>query len=182
MNLTSVSFIARKRNGSVADLIEPRRGGPLPERGNCFYSFLKGGNPMKKGISLFSLTWFILISFSLAFSQGVVTGLIIDAQDLQFIPSATPKVIDEDGREIYGSAYVEKEWFEKQGIVSYAKSLPEAKTNSRVSGNPFVVKAIRVAGPNSRDLILSNEDARKIRELSKNLNFLDHAKVVIIVP
>jgi hypothetical protein len=44
------------------------------------------------------------------------------------------------------------------------------------------MNAIRVAGPNSRDLILSNEDARKIRELSKNLNFLDHAKVVIIVP
>jgi hypothetical protein len=182
MNLTSVSFIARERNGSVAGLIEPRRGGPLPAKGNCVSSFLEGGNPMKKWISLFSLTCLTLTSFGLAFSQGVVTGLIIDAQDLQFIPSATPKVIDEDGREIYGSAYVEKEWFEKQGIVSYAESLPEAKTNSRVSGNPFVVKAIRVAGPNSRDLILSNEDARKIRELSKNLNFLDHAKVVIIVP
>jgi hypothetical protein len=137
---------------------------------------------MKKLISPLSLLCFLLISFGLAFSQGVVTGLIIDAQDLPFTPSAAPKIVDEEGREIYGSAYVDKEWLEKQGIVGYAKSLSEAKANSRVSGNPLVVKAIRVAGANNRDLILSNQDSRKIRELSKNLNFLDHAKVVIIVP
>jgi len=59
----------------------------------------------------------ILIPFGLAFSQGVVTGLIIDAQNLPFIPSATPKILDEDGREIYGSAFVDKDWFEKQGMV-----------------------------------------------------------------
>jgi hypothetical protein len=130
-------------------------------------------------LCLFGLT---LIPGGLAFPQGVVTGLIIDAQNLPFTPSAAPKIVDEDGREIYGSAYVDKEWVEKQGIVGYAKSLPEAKTNSRVSGNPFTVKAIRVTGANNRDLILSNEDARKIRDLSKNLNFLDQAKVLIIVP
>jgi len=137
---------------------------------------------MKKLISSLSLLCFLLISFGLAFSQGVVSGLIIDAQDLPFTPSAAPKILDEDEREVYGSAYVSKEWFEKQGIVAYAKSLSEAKANSRVSGNPLVVKAIRVAGANNRDLILSTEDSRRIRELSKNLNFLDHAKVVIIVP
>lgn len=123
-----------------------------------------------------------LLICGLAFSQGVVTGLIIDAQNLPFIPSLTPKVLDEEGREIYGSAYVSREWTEKQGMVGYAKSLEEARANPRVSGNPLVVKAIQVSGPNNRDLILSNEDARKIRQLSQNLNFLDHAKVMIIVP
>jgi hypothetical protein len=137
---------------------------------------------MKKMMATLSLLGLILILSGLAFSQGVITGLIIDAQDSRFTPSAAPKIMDEDGREIYGSAYVDKEWLEKQGIVGYAKSLAEAKANSRVSGNPLVVKAVRVAGANNRDLILSNEDARKIRELSKNLNFLDQAKVVIIVP
>jgi hypothetical protein len=137
---------------------------------------------MKKLILPLSLLCFLLLSLGLVFSQGVVTGLIIDAQDLPFTPSAAPKILDEDGREIYGSAYVDKEWFEKQGIVGYAKSLSEAKANSRVSGNPLVVKAIRAAGANNRELILSHEDARKIRELSQNLNFLDHAKVMIIVP
>ena len=137
---------------------------------------------MKKWMAAVFLFGLILILLGPAFSQGVVTGLIVDAQSLSFTPSASPKILDEEGREVYGSAYVDKEWVEKQGIVGYSKSLPEARANSRVSGNPFVVKAIRAAGANDRDLILSSDDARKIRELSKNLNFLDQAKVIIIVP
>ena len=137
---------------------------------------------MKKWMATVSLFGLMLLLLGPAFSQGVFTGLIVDAQNLSFTPSAAPKILDEDGREVYGSAYVDKEWLEKQGIVGYSKSLSEARANSRVSGNPFVVKAIRAEGANNRDLVLSNEDARKIRELSKNLNFLDQAKVIIIVP
>lgn len=137
---------------------------------------------MKKMTATLGLLFLVLVLSGPAFSQGVVTGLIVEAQHLSFIPSAAPKIMDEEGREVYGSAYVDKEWVEKQGIVGYAKSPSDARANSRVSGNPFVVKAIAVGGANNRDLVLSNEDARKIRELSKNLNFLDQAKVVIIVP
>jgi len=122
------------------------------------------------------------LSSGLVFPQSVYTGLIFDAQHLSFIPSASPKILDEDGREVYGSAYVDKEWVEKQGIAGYAKSLEEAKANQRVSGNPLVINAIKVTGANNRDLIISNEDARKIRKLAKNINFLDRAKVIIVVP
>lgn len=66
-------------------------------------------------------------------------------------------------------------------LVPGSKKCPGRNPPNRLSSHRRM-NAIRVAGPNSRDLILSNEDARKIRELSKNLNFLDHAKVVIIVP
>ena len=137
---------------------------------------------MKKAIAALSLPWLLLFTFGLAFPQGAVTGLIIDAKHLSFTPSASPKILDEDGREIYGSAYLDKEWVEKHGIVGYAPNLTGAKANTRVAGNPIVVKALRVTGANNRDLILSDQDARKIRELSKNLNFLDHAKVMIVVP
>jgi len=137
---------------------------------------------MKKAIAVLSLPLLILLTFGLAFPQGVVTGLIIDAQHLQFTPSASPKILDEDGREIYGSAYLDKAWVEKHGVVGYAPNLSEAKANARVAGNPVVVKALRVTGANNRDLILSDQDARKVRELSKNLNFLDNAKVIVVVP
>ena len=137
---------------------------------------------MKKMLSGLFLFCSVLLVFSFSFSQGVITGLIIDAKDLSFIPSSSPKILDEDGREIYGSAYLNKEWVEKQGIVGYAKSVEEAQANTRVSGNPYIVKAIKVTGPNSKDLIISNVEARKIRDFSKTLNFLDHAKVMIIVP
>ncbi len=137
---------------------------------------------MKKTIAVLSVFGSVFLSSGLVFPQSVYTGLIFDAQHLSFIPSASPKILDEDGREVYGSAYVDKEWVEKQGIAGYAKSLEEAKANQRVSGNPLVINAMKVTGANNRDLIISNEDARKIRELAKNINFLDRAKVIIVVP
>ncbi|MDO9209170.1 MAG: hypothetical protein Q7V48_00225 [Deltaproteobacteria bacterium] len=137
---------------------------------------------MKKAIGALSFMGMTFLMIGLALSQGVYTGLIVDARNLSFTPSASPKILDEDGREVYGSAYLDKEWVEKHGVVGYAKSLAEGKANSRVAGNPYVAKAIKVTGPNSKDLIVSNGDARKIRELTKHLNFLDHAKVVIVVP
>ena len=137
---------------------------------------------MKKAFSLPFLMILILSLSGLALAQTVYTGLIFDAQSLTFTPSGSVKILDEDGREVYGSAYVAKDWADKQGIVSYAKSLDQAKANERVAGNPLVIKAVRVTGPNNKDLVISNDDARRVRDLAKNLNFLDAAKVVIIVP
>ena len=134
---------------------------------------------------IFSVLIIFILNLSLsglAFSQTVYTGLIFDAQSLAFTPSASVKILDEDGREVYGSAYVSKDWTEKHGIVSYVKDLAQAKANQRVAGNPLVIKAIKVTGPNNKDLVISNDDARRIRDLAKHLNFLDAAKIVIIVP
>jgi hypothetical protein len=140
------------------------------------------GDGMKKTAIVPLVLGSILFLCSISISQTVYTGLIFQAEHLSFMPSASPKILDEDGREVYGSAYVDKGWVEKQGIVGYAKSLEEAKKNQRVAGNPLVIKALKAAGANNRDLIISSEDARKIRELAKNINFLDHAKVIIVVP
>ena len=137
---------------------------------------------MKKVLSAAFFMIFILSLSGYALGQTVYTGLIFDAQSLTFTPSASVKILDEDGREVYGSAYVSKDWAEKHGIVSYVKGLDEAKANQRVAGNPLVIKAIKVTGPNNKDLVISNDDARRVRDLAKNLNFLDAAKVVIIVP
>jgi hypothetical protein len=137
---------------------------------------------MKKVLSAGFFMIFILSLPGYALAQTVYTGLIFDAQSLTFTPSASVKILDEDGREVYGSAYVSKDWAEKHGIVSYVKGLDEAKANQRVAGNPLVIKAIKVTGPNNKDLVISNDDARRVRDLAKNLNFLDAGKVVIIVP
>ena len=137
---------------------------------------------MKKVFSVALFMIFILSLSVFSLGQTVYTGLIFDAQSLTFTPSGSVKILDEDGREVYGSAYVSKDWADKHGIVSYAKSLDQAKANQRVAGNPLVIKAVRVTGPNNKDLVISNDDARRVRDLAKHLNFLDAAKVVIIVP
>ncbi len=137
---------------------------------------------MIKAICAGAIVGLILLSSGVLLSQTVYTGLIFDAQGSSFVPSASVKILDEDGREVYGSAYVSKEWAEKQGIVGYAKTLDDAKANQRVAGTPLVIKAMKATGPNNKDLVISNDEARKIRDLSKNINFLDKAKVVVVVP
>jgi hypothetical protein len=143
---------------------------------------IEGGKEMKRAIYAGAIVGLILISSGALLSQTVYTGLIFDAQGSSFVPSASVKIQDEDGREVYGSAYVSKEWADKQGIVGYSKTLEDAKANQRVAGNPLVIKAVKATGPNNKDLVISNEDARKVRDLSKNINFLDKAKVVVVVP
>ncbi len=137
---------------------------------------------MKRAFGVCLVCGLIALSFHPIGAQQVYTGLIVDAKDLTFNPTASVKILDEEGREIYGSAYHDKQWVEKHGVVGYANSLADAKRNDRVGKNPHVVKAIRVTGPNNKDLVLAEEDARKVRELGKHLNFLDQAKVVIVTP
>ena len=137
---------------------------------------------MKRATYIGAIVGLMLISSGALYSQTVYTGLIFDAQSSSFIPSASVKILDEDGLEVYGSAYVSKEWAEKQGIVGYAKTVDDAKANQRVAGTPLVIKAMKATGPNNKDLVISNEDARKVRDLSKNINFLDKAKVMVVVP
>jgi hypothetical protein len=111
----------------------------------------------------------------------VYTGVIFDARGLSIRPAMSPKVLDEDGREVYGSAFVSAEWATKFGIVGYAKDLEASKKNDRVAANPLVVKGTKVSGPAGCDLVISNADAQGMRDMSKNLSFLEQCRVLILV-
>ncbi len=114
-------------------------------------------------------------------TNAVYTGLVVDATGLGARPALAPKVLDEQGVEVYGTGYVSRDYALQVGVVGYEKSLDRAKTNERVAGNPIVVKALRVSGPNKTDLVISNADAQMIRAASANLNFLEQCKVMIIL-
>lgn len=111
----------------------------------------------------------------------VYTGLIIDARGTGARPAMSPKIVDEDGKEVYGSAFVSREFAIKQGIVGYAKDVNAAKQNDRVTANPIVVKGIKTSGSGGSDLVISNADAAGLRDASKNLSFLEQTRVLIVV-
>ena len=111
----------------------------------------------------------------------VYTGVIFDARGLSIRPAMSPKVVDEDGREVYGSAFVSAEWATKFGIVGYAKDLEASKKNDRVAANPLVVKGAKVSGTGGCDLVISNADAQGMKDMSKNLSFLEQCRVLILV-
>jgi len=111
----------------------------------------------------------------------VYTGILFDSRGLNLRPAMSPKVLDEDGREVYGSAFVSQEWATKFGILGYVKDLEDAKKNDRVANNPLTVKAVKVTGAAGSDLVISNADAQGLRDMSKNLSFLEQCRVLVVV-
>lgn len=109
------------------------------------------------------------------------TGLIVDARGLNIRPAMAPKILDEDGREVYGSTFVSREYAHEMGIVGYTKGLSKTRVNDRVGDNPITVKGIKKAGTMASDVVISNKDALKLREAGIDLSFLEKCRVVFVV-
>ena len=99
------------------------------------------------------------------------TGMVIDARGIQARPAMSPRIFDEDGKEVYGLANVDLEYAVKQGMSGYARDLTAAQTNQRVGANPITVKAVRTSGPGKSDIIISNADAHKLDHRRRVLPF-----------
>jgi hypothetical protein len=110
------------------------------------------------------------------------TGLLIDARGLGVRPAMAPKVLNEDGKEVYGSAYINRDWAVREGMAGYLKGDPAAaQTNPRISDKPLMVKAIKVSGEGRVDTVISNADAAALQSASQNLNMLEKCRVIILV-
>ncbi|MBF0227287.1 MAG: LPP20 family lipoprotein [Desulfobacterales bacterium] len=118
---------------------------------------------------------------SLQTLSEVYTGLVVDARGLNAKPAMAPKILDENGQEVYGSAFVSRDWAVQQGMSGYAKDPVAAQNNERVTDKPFIIKGIRTEGPGKADIVISNADAAKIRSSAENLSFLQKCRVMIVV-
>ena len=107
------------------------------------------------------------------------TGLIVDARGLKVAPALAPRILDEKGNEVYGPSVVTPEGIEANGIAGYAKDLDDAKKNPRVAGNPLIVKAKAPKKEGSCDIVLSSEEAKKLKS-RKDLSFLGYGRVMIV--
>ena len=111
----------------------------------------------------------------------IYTGLIVDARGLGVRPAMAPKILSEDGREVYGSARVNRDWAVREGMVGYLKDPAMAQTNPRVTDKPLMVKALKVSGDGRVDTVISNADAAALQSASQNLSMLEKCRVIILV-
>jgi hypothetical protein len=109
------------------------------------------------------------------------TGLIVDARGLGIRPAMAPKIVNEDGKEIYGSASVNRDYAVREGMVGYFKDPDAAKANPRVTDKPLTVKALKASGDGRVDLVISNADATAIQAASQNMSMLEKCKVIVLV-
>ncbi|HIE03523.1 MAG TPA: hypothetical protein EYP61_02060 [Candidatus Latescibacteria bacterium] len=108
------------------------------------------------------------------------TGLIVDASGLGLRPALAPKVLDEEGHEVYGTKFARWEKVLKVGLVGYASSLKEAKADPRVGDKPLIVEAIRVSGKGNTDPVISSEDALRTHALAKGKPVLAECRVILV--
>lgn len=122
--------------------------------------------------------------------QGPVTtgkvpnfsGLIIDARGTGAIPAMMPRIVDEDGREVYGSAMISREWATKWGMAGYSRTPEQASVfKDRLGQQPGMIKALRATGSSRCDLIISNQDANDLRAVAKTSKVFSDCRVIILV-
>ncbi len=116
-----------------------------------------------------------------ATSGQVYSGLIVDARGLGVRPALAPKILSEDGKEVYGSASINRDLAVREGMAVYMEDLAAAQANDRVKDKPLVVKAVKVSGDARVDIVISDAGASAIQGAAQNLSMLDKCKVIILV-
>ena len=113
-------------------------------------------------------------------SRDVFTGLVVDAKDIGARPSISPRILDKNNREIYGAAFVSREFAVQKGISGYMTDIKAAQKNPRVGGKPLIVRGLIAIGAARSDIVISNLDASKLRGASEHLIFLKKCGVIIV--
>jgi hypothetical protein len=148
--------IGMRITGALADTLLPK-GSAMPQT----LATIPGGTPQTQG--------------------QLYTGLIVDARGLGVRPAMAPKILNEDGKEVYGSAWINRDYAVREGMVGYLKDPAAAQTNPRVTDKPMIVKAIKVSGDARVDTVISNADAAALQSASQNLSMLEKCRVIILV-
>ena len=110
------------------------------------------------------------------------TGLLVDARGVGARPSMVPVLLDENGQEVYGPAYVSREFAVQHGMCRYIRGgMDGAAVLPQVAPNPLIVKGLRTVTEGSCDIVISNADASILRGTSSHLEFLKQCRVVIVL-
>ena len=113
--------------------------------------------------------------------SGGVTGIIIDGTGLGLRPAMSPKILNQGGSVVYGPSQYSRDYAAANGVVGYAKSLKQAQADSRVQGNPLVLRATSASGTTRSDVIITNVDAGKVSRANNNAGVLKNCRIMFIL-
>ena len=113
--------------------------------------------------------------------SGGVTGIIIDGTGLGLRPAMSPRILNQGGSVVYGPGQYSRDYAAANGVVGYAKTLDQAKSDTRVQGNPLIIRAASTSGSTSADVIISNADAGKLAVADGAAGLLKNCRVMIVL-
>lgn len=109
------------------------------------------------------------------------TGLVLDARGLEGMPAMIPRIVNENGEEVFGPSHISREYAVQRGVAAFETDLKSAQNNPRVMNNPITVRGLRTQGPSQCNFVISNADAGKIQSASENLLFLKQCRVIVVL-
>jgi len=109
------------------------------------------------------------------------SGLIVDARGLGAKPAMVPLLLDENGKQVYGPAFISREYAVQYGVCEYERSADKPVHPERVAPRPLTIKGLRILPDRSSDIVINNADADRLRNASANLGFLKQCRVIIIL-
>ncbi len=115
-------------------------------------------------------------------AQGPFTSLVIDCSGLKMEQALCPVIRKTDGTEPWARITSDFAFLKTHGVVTYVRSIANAKKIDRVGANPLIVKAIARSG--SRfwcDPVVSDVDAERIHAENQTTKFLNKFDVFLIV-
>ena len=130
-------------------------------------------------------------------AAGSATGLVVDATGIGPVSTALlPRVIDENGRVVFGAETADPAVAQREGLVAYAvraapaqaaaaaeSDVPEpSMAGVRQGRAPIVVKARSAGGTGRADLVLSVADADRVLAADAAGMFLRDCRVLVVIP
>ncbi|MEO0355024.1 MAG: hypothetical protein AAF268_09385 [Cyanobacteria bacterium P01_A01_bin.3] len=111
-----------------------------------------------------------------------VTGVIVDARQLDFLPSMSMRLFDPDGNQVYTTPSTNQQLNASQvavnGTALFVTDEAQAlELINRIGERPHTVVAQRTQG---YDLVISNQDAWELRNQNQSDRFLETYSVVVI--
>ncbi len=114
-------------------------------------------------------------------SSTVHSGVLIDVSGIEnFKKAMIVRLVDESGAEIYPANVVSKNTLLKKNTsVGYMYGFEDARNNKRVFNSPVEIKATSVYKKRYSNVVLTQEQLKKIKSLDKEI--LKNAKVILVL-
>lgn len=114
--------------------------------------------------------------------DAAYSSVIINVRGFNVKRSMAPKIVRDDGSEVWGTLKVDYDFVADHGIVAYVRSLAEAFGNDRAGDNPLVIRGIgRGTDPYGGDAVISDEDADYLLAENKRSEFLGAFHVIFVI-
>jgi hypothetical protein len=104
----------------------------------------------------------------------------VDARGLGLRPALAPRLLDEQGKELYAGDVLTRDQAVHAGVAGYSRDLIAGSRQPRVTDRPLIVKGIKTSGSKSTDIVLGPEGVNAIQQTEPTSHFLQQARVVVV--